>query len=263
MAKTNTPDADDFSIDFDVSTLDDNGKKLYESLNKQFRDAYLKKTSTLAEGRQGMEKELNDARAKMTDLERRYQEADAERMQFKQWWESEGQYLYSNPTQAAKAEGFETPDAIARELSELRTGFQRAQQAYDRNLQQLTERVGLFENGLRLQHDLFDLRFKHPEADVMRVLDTAKEKGINNLELAYNLAYGDEKLKAKEEELQKENETWRQQELEKMQAESKIVETTPKTTRYAPAENPKSYSEASNSLLNAIRGSGSGGALTD
>ena len=52
-------------------------------------------------------------------------------------------------------------------------------------------------------------------------------------------------------------ESARKEEREKFEAERAIVDTKPSSTRYAPPEEPKSYADASKSLLSEVRKTGS------
>lgn len=258
MAKNpNVEPEDDFTVDdLDPSTLSDQERAMYDKLHKRMRDAYLKKTSTLAEKRQSWEREQQTLQSQLAEKE---QQLNAVR----EWWQREGQYMTPRQQEAVlDRAGIDDPSDLVNEVSSLRTqlGYGQAQLAKVlEEVQSLRTHTGTLENALRLQTDLFDLRLKHSDLDPLRVLNTAREKGLTDLGLAYNLAYGDE-IKAREVE-EKVNERV-EAERSKLSAERDLVETKPASTKYAPPTEAKSYSEASANLLGAVRKSnaGTGGA---
>lgn len=245
---------DDFSIDFDESTLDDTSRPIYEALNKQFRNAWLKKSQGAADERKRLQ-------AEMAEVQKQYQEAEQERTAFRNWWAAEGQYQYATPEQGARAEGFEQPDAIQRELHQLRQQFQQAATRYDQTIQGLTDKLNVTEQAMRMQQDLWGLRWKHKDKDIdpKKILETARDRNVTDLNLAYELAYGEaDRQKEVEERATK----LAEERIAQKEAESKIVET-PKTSHYAPPETAKSYSEASKGLLQSVRSGGGTGPLLD
>ncbi|MCL6456713.1 MAG: hypothetical protein K6T85_01780, partial [Gorillibacterium sp.] len=205
--------------------------------------------SSLAEQRKKLENEMEQLRSQ-------YDEALQNLQQWQRWWEIEGQYLTGQERQqSAEDYGLSAdPQVYHNEVQALRRDFALAKQQYDNTIRDLSNKANTLEGALRLQHELFMLKMQHPDMDVGRVLTTAREKGLNNLELAYKLAYDDElRSKMVEEQVQQRL----QDELSRRQSESSIVETTQSTRRYSPPETPKSYGQASDSLLSALRQSGS------
>jgi len=242
-------DVEELEFDIDVNSLSDEEKKIYEKLHNRMRQAYLKKTSSLAEERKKLESE-------MEQLQRQYQEAVQNLQQWNLWWQSEGQFLTGRERQeSAEDYGVEAdPRTYSKEIEALRREFMLAKQQYDNVIRELSSKASTLEGALRLQHELFNLRLQHPDMDIDRVLNTAKERGITDLELAYRLAYDDElRQKAVDEEVSKRLED----ELSRRKSEQAVVETTPATRRYAPPEKPATYSQASEGLLSALRQSGS------
>lgn len=245
---------------FTVEGLDENDLSDKERANlKRMRDAYLKKTTALAEQRRKSESD-------MSELQAQYTEAQQQLHSVQQWWtaltpEQQNYYNTLTPgqqTQVLERQGLEDPNTLNSELSQLRQQFQGGLQqlnAMRGELGQLAQRNQTLENALRLQHSLFDLRLKHPDMDPQRVLETAKERGLTDMELSYRLAYDDElRAKAVDSEVTKRMD----EERGKMQAERDLVDTKPSTTRYAPPGEAKTYAEASGNLLSAVRKSGSG-----
>jgi hypothetical protein len=257
---------EDFTVDIDASQLDDSGRQAYETLEKEFRKAYLQKTDKLAKQRDEWQRQLNEDARKYQSLEEKYNTVAQENQQFHTWWQTEGQYLYRTPQEGAAAEGFEQPDATAKEVARLNRAMQAAQQRYDEAFVKMQEKLGTHEQALRMQHELFELRLKHPDADPQRIVETARDRGITNLDLAYQIAYGDDDMKRqleeKEAKLKEDYERKLQDELDKFKAEGKLIEPRPASMRYAPPEVATSYAQASQGLLNTVRSKG-GGILTD
>ena len=257
---------DDFKVEIDASSLDEAGRQQYEELEKHFRKAYLQKTDKLAKQRQELERQLDQRNSKVRDLEEKFNAAAQENQQFHTWWQSEGQYLYRTPTEGAAAEGLADPDQTNAELQRLTRAMNAAQQRYDEAFLKVQDRLGTYENAMRMQHDLFELRLKHPDADPQRIIETAKDRGIMNLDLAYQIAYGDDdmrkQLEEKEAALKMEYEQKLKDELDKYQAEGKLIEPRQASTRYVPPEAATSYANASEGLLQTVRAKG-GGLLTD
>lgn len=249
---------DDFQLEgFDVNKLEPQEKAIYERLNKQFRDAYLKKTSALAQQRRKMESEMEQLKQQLTA-------ATSELQQFYDWWQREGQYLTPAEQRRVMAEeGMEHPNVLQQEIAALRREFQQAAAQYQQMLESVNQRNATLENALRLQNELWELRWKHRDMqdfDPMKVLKTAQEKGLTNLELAFNIAYGDA---LKERELNTKLEERLAEERERLKSEQSVVETRPTTTRYAPPSEPRTYGEASESLLGTLRSSSRSGPLLD
>ena len=237
---------DDFDTGIDVSTLTDAEKAIYEKLNKPMRDAWLKKTNSLAEERKSQE-------SKLAALQQQHDAAAKQLADVQAWWQNEGQYLTKAEAREVLDEANVDPSGLMRELNTLKNQFTIASTKYDQTISKLTEQNNTLENMIRYQSDLFDIRMKHPEADPMRIIETAKEKGIHNLDLAYNMAYGEEKhQKAIDDAVS----AAREEERAKVNAEQAIVDTKPSTTRYAPPEESKSYADASKSLLSEVRKTG-------
>jgi len=247
--KQKQTDVDELEFDIDVNSLSDEEKKIYEKLHNRMRQAYLKKTSSLAEERKKVESE-------MEQLQRQHQEAMQNLQQWNLWWQSEGQFLTGRERQeSAEDYGLEAdPRAYNKEIEALRRDFALAKQQYDNIIRDLSSKANTLEGALRLQHELFNLRIKHPDMDADRVLNTAKERGITDIELAYQLAYNDElRQKEVDEAVNKRLED----ELSRRKSEQGVVETTQATRRYAPPEKPATYGQASEGLLSALRQSGS------
>lgn len=238
---------DEFKLELDDSKFSDAEKAAVVALTKQYRDAWLKKTSGLADGRKEQE-------SKLADIQAKYEKAAQELTAVQQWWQTEGQFLTkAEAKDALEDAGLDQPNALMRELQALRNQFTVAQQKYDNTIGQLTDQNKSLEGALRLSNDLFNVRLKYPGADPERILNTAKEKGVQNLELAYQMAYGDE---MKTKEIESAVATAREEERAKVSAERDIVETTPTSTRYTPPTESKSYGDASKNLLEGVRKSG-------
>lgn len=237
---------DDFSGGIDVSKLTDAEKAIYDKLSKPVRDAWLKKTSALAESRK-------DQESKLSQLQQQYDAAAKQLADVQAWWQNEGQYLTKAEAREVLDDAGVEPSALMRELSALKTQFTTAAAKYDSTIGKLSEQNKTLENMIRYQSDLFDIRMKHPDADPMRIIETAKEKGVTNLDLAYQMAYGEEKHQAAIDKAVSEA---REEERAKVSAEQAIVDTKPSTTRYAPPEEAKSYADASKSLLSEVRKTG-------
>lgn len=246
MSKDKNQPQDDFDLGIDESTLSDAEKPIFEKLNKQVRDAWLRKTNALAT-------EKRDYETKMSTLQQQYDAAAKQLADVQAWWQSEGQYLTKAEAREVLEDANVDPSGLMRELNALKTQFTTAAQKYDTTISQLTEQNRTLENMIRYQSDLFDIRMKHPEVDPMRIIETAKEKGVSNLELAYKMAYGDE---MKQKEIDDAVSKAREEERAKVSAEQAIVDTKPSTTRYAPPEEPKTYADASKSLLDEVRKTG-------
>jgi len=257
---------DDFSVDIDASTLDDSGRQAYETLENEFRKAYLQKTDKLAQQRREMEQQLQQRDSKVRELEDKFNTVAQENQQFHTWWQTEGQYLYRTPSEGAAAEGMANPDRTEAELQRLTRAMNAAQQRYDEAFLKMQDRLGTYEHAMRMQHDLFELRLKHPNADPQRIIEMAKERGITNLDLAYQLAYGDDDMRKQIEDreaaIKAEYDQRLNDELEKYKAEGKLVEPRPASTRYVPPAAATSYASASEGLLQTVRSKG-GGLLTD
>lgn len=244
----------EFDAGIDVSQLSEQEKAIYDKLNAQVRKAYLDKTSKVAAWRKEQEKQL-------ADLTSQHDEATKALNAWQQWYETEGKFMTpAQQRQAMSEEGLENPNLVQQEIAALRQEFQKAAGTYNTVIQELQKELGTTRQALGLSTQINDLRFKHPDIDPMRVLDTAKERGIQDLELAYNLAYGDElRTKQVNEEVEKRL----TEERAKAAAEKDVIDTTPSTTRYAPPAEAKSYGEASKNILGAVRASGGGGTFTE
>ena len=244
----------EFDSGIDVSQLSEAEKAMYDKLNAQVRKAYLEKTSKLAAWRKEQEKG-------MADMQGQYDEASKALNAWQQWYQAEGQYM--TPAEQRKAmseEGLENPNALQQEIQALRREFQQAAGKYNETIESISKELKTTRDALGLATQLSDLRFKHKDVDPMRVVETAKERGITDLELAYNLAYGDE---LRESAVKEEVEKRLTEERTKMEAEKDVIDTKPSTTRYAPPPEAKSYGEASANLLGAVRKSGGGGVFTE
>lgn len=246
MSTNKNQPQDDFDSGIDVGTLTDAEKAIYEKLNKGVRDAWLKKTNTLAEDRRAQE-------ARMAELQQKHDAAAKQLQDVQAWWQQEGQYLTRAQQQQVLDDADVDPGGLMRELNALKTQFTMASNKYDQTISKLTEQNQTLENMIRYQSDLFDIRMKHPEADPMRIIETAREKGVNNLDLAYKMAYGEE---MEQKRITEAVDSARKEEREKLEAEKAIVDTTPTSTRYAPPEESKSYADASKSLLSEVRKTG-------
>ena len=257
---------DDFRVDIDASNLDESGRQAYDTLEKEFRKAYLQKTDKLAKHRQEIEQQLQGRDRKLSELEQKFNTVAQENQQFHTWWQTEGQYLYRTPAEGAAAQGIDDPDRTNAELQRLTRAMNNAQQRYDDALAKMHEKFGTYEHALRMQHELFELRLKHPDADPQRIIETAKDRGLTNLDLAYQIAYGDDDMRKqvdeREAKLKQEYEQRLQDELGKLKAEGQLVEPRPASTRYIPPAEATSYASASQGLLNTVRTKG-GGLLVD
>lgn len=259
MATTGSKDKDKAASDFeefdsgiDVGTLSAEERAIYDKLNTQVRNAYLKKTSKLAEQRKAWEQEQAGIKGQLDEATQALQA-------WQQWYTNEGQYMTPAQQQRAMdAQGLENPNEVQQEIAGLRREFQQAATQYNNVIQKLQEQLQQSNSALELQTRLYDLRFKHPDMDPMRVLETAKDRGIQDMDLAYQLAYGDELRK---QQVDKEVEVRVAEEKAKLESEKAIVDTTPSTTRYAPPAEAKTYADAGKNLLNAVR-AGGGGTIT-
>ena len=248
-----TPDEDiDFGID--VGSLSEAERPIYDKLNTQMRSAWLKKTSALAEERKGLGGEKEQIAKELA-------EAQQSLSAWNKWYQDEGQYMTPRQQAAAmREEGLENPNQTVEAINALRQEFQQTAAQYNQTIQKLQQDNQAMQQAFGLHNQLTDLRIKHTDMDVNRVLETAKERGIKDLDLAYQLAYGDElRTKAVEDEVTKRMED----ERSKLQTEKDIVDTKPSTTRYAPPQEAKSYSEAGANLLGSLRKAGVSGTLTD
>lgn len=247
----NTPTDDFGEIEgIDVSQLSEQEKAIYDKLNAQVRKAYLDKTSKLAAQRKQWEGDMDKIKAEHTEAVQALQA-------WQQWYEREGQYMTPRQQkQAMEDEGLENPNALQSEIQALKREFSEANKSYQQIVQDLRQELGTTRQALTLSTQINDLRFKHPEIDPMRILETAKERNITDMDLAYQLAYGDElRTKQVNDEVEKRV----AEERTKMESERNVIDTTPSTTRYAPPPEAKSYSEASANLLSDVRkGGGSG-----
>jgi len=250
MAKDDKQYQDDLDLGIDESKLSDAEKPIFEKLNKQVREAYLKKTSALADDRKKYE-------TQMGELQTKYDGAAKQLADVQAWWQSEGQYLTKAEAKQVLDDADVDPSGLMRELTALKNQFTTAAQKYDTTISKLTEQNATLENMVRYQSDLFDIRMKHPDADPLRIIETAKEKNISNLDLAYKMAYGEE---MEQKKISEAVESARKEEREKYEAERAIVDTKPSTTRYAPPAESKTYADASASLLSEVRKTG--GTLT-
>lgn len=252
--KTEIDLSEEFDAGIDVNQLNEQERAIYDKLNAQVRKAYLDKTGKLANWRKEQEAEL-------VSLQSEHAEATKALTAWQQWYDTEGKYMTkAEQRQAMREEGLEEPTALQREIEALRGEFRQAKQAYDSTIQTLEKELGTTRQALGLSTQINDLRFKHPEIDPMRVIDTARERGIQDLELAYNLAYGDE-LRTKQ--VNEEVERRMTEERDKAKAEQDVIDTKPSTTRYAPPAEAKSYGEASQNLLGAVRKSGGGTMMSE
>jgi|WetSurMetagenome_2_1015567.scaffolds.fasta_scaffold215106_2 hypothetical protein len=250
--KDNPEEELDFGID--VGSLGEAERPIYDKLNAQMRTAWLKKTSELANTRKGLTAEQEKVKA---DLEEAQQALAA----WNDWYQREGQYLTPKQQAAAmREEGLENPNALVEEISTLRREFGQAAQQYNQVIQKLQQDNQAMQQAFGLHNQLINLQLKHPDLDTNRLLETAKDRGIKDLDLAYQLAYGDEiRTKSVEEEVNKRL----TEEREKIQTEKDVVDTKPSTVRYAPPGEAKSYSEAGANLLGSIRKAGVTGTITD
>lgn len=254
MAAKQTNPEDELDFGIDVGSLGEAERPIYEKLNQQMRTAWLKKTGELAETRKGLTAE----QAKMkSDLEEAQQALSA----WNDWYQREGQYLTPRQQkEAMKEEGLENPNALLEEIATLRQAFTQADQRYNQVIVKLQQDNQAMQQAFGLHNQLVNLQIKHPDLDTNRLLETAKTRGIKDLDLAYQLAYGDEiRTKQVDEEVNKRV----TEEREKFQAERDVVDTKPSSTRYSPPPEAKSYAEAGNNLLGSIRKAGTGGPITD
>jgi hypothetical protein len=252
--KNPQPDTDDIDFGIDVGSLSEAERPIYDKLNQQLRTAWLKKTSDLAETRKGLTTEQAQIKAELA-------EAQQSLTAWNEWYQREGQFM--TPRQQAQAmsdEGLENPNLVAKEIQTLRQEFQQAAMQYNQVIERLQNDNQAMQQAFGLHNQLTDLRLKHTDADPARILEVAKARGIKDLDLAYQLAYGDEiRTKAVEDEVTKRVE----EERSKMQTERDVVDTKPSTTRYAPPQEAKSYSEAGANLLGSLRKAGVSGPITD
>jgi hypothetical protein len=247
MSKQQTQDTDDLDLGIDVSTLSDAEKPIYEKLNAQVRKAYLDKTQKLATQRKTWEEEQAKIKAD-------HEEATKALQAWNNWWQTEGQYMTKAEQRAAMAEeGLEEPNALMKEIKAIRQEFAEAEKRYGDIITKQGDELKNTQRALGLHNQLLDIRLKHPDADTNRIIETAKERGIQDLDLAYQLAYGDE---IRDKEVEEKVTARLTEEREKAAAEKDIVDTKPSTTKYAPPPEAKSYGEASNNLLGAVRKSG-------
>ena len=247
-------DTDDLDFGIDVGSLSEAERPMYDKLNQQMRAAWLKKTSSLADQRKGLTTEQEQIKSELA-------EAQQSLSAWNEWYQREGQYL--TPRQQAQAmddQGLENPNVVAGEIQALRQEFQQAANQYNTVIQKLQQDNQTMQQAFGLHNQLTDLRLKHTDADPNRILEMAKSRGIKDLDLAYQLAYGDEiRTKAVEDEVTKRVD----EERSKMQTERDVVDTKPSTTRYAPPQEAKSYSQAGANLLGSLRKAGVSGPITD
>jgi hypothetical protein len=248
------PQDDDIDFGIDVGSLGEAERPIYDKLNQQLRAAWLKKTSELAEVKKGFTSEQAKIKAELD-------EAQQTLTAWNDWYQREGQYL--TPRQQAQAmaeEGLENPNALLQEIATLRQEFSQAADRYNQVIAKLQQDNASMQQAFGLHNQLVNLQIKHPDMDTNRLLETAKERGIKDLDLAYQLAYGDEiRNKSVEEEVTKRV----TEEREKFQAERDVVDTKPSSTRYSPPPEAASYTQAGDNLLASIRKAGTGGPITD
>ncbi len=237
---------DDFNIDFDVSKLDDAGKKLYAQLEGQFKGAYTKKTQALAKEKEAWETEkaqlAKEAEGYKTEVE-----------QFKAWWGSltpQQQNYYHSLSPGEQEDvladrGLVRPEESIADLNSVAKEIKGLKEWGENKFGEFEKKLGALESSFPLFMDLTDFRFKHPEADWKRVMDRAKKDNLRNFELAYQLEYGEE---LKEKEVNEKVERKLAEEKEKATTESKLPEFTPGTSVFSPEEKSKpaeSWSAAS------------------
>jgi hypothetical protein len=227
--------------------LDEAGKQIYDTLNKNFREAWLKKNNERAE-------KTRETEVKMTKLQSDLTEAHTALAAYYDWYQNTGQYLTENQQQQVMNQTNFDPNQLVRTIQQLEHKVENITNNYERQIQELRAGSDQTRGVLDMAMRLNELRFKHKDRDVdlSRITQVMKERQINDPDLAFNVAY-DEELRR--ELVDKEVNSRLDEERKKLEAERNLVDVEA-NTYYQPPVEPKSYTQASQALLEKLRQGG-------
>jgi hypothetical protein len=208
-------------------------KKVYNAM----KAGVTKKFQEWAEKRKELENTAKELENRIYEWEDWYASA------FPEGWQSQEQLTQpTQPTQSSQLTQSRNEPTIA----ELIDAINKAGAVFERRLNDLASQQQRLSNAFTLSLDLIEQKFQNPQMDIVKVLETARDKGLGDLKTAYDIAYRDELLNKQVEERVKKA-------LEEKEAERrKTLETgsgTVPLTLERPKEAPKSFTEATQQFL--------------
>jgi hypothetical protein len=239
--------SDEFDVEgINPDELDDAGKAIYAKLHTNFRNAWLKKNDTSA-------KQMKQLEIQAQKMQTELNEAHTALAAYYDWYQTVGKDLTAAEQRREMDRlDIEKPNDMMREIKSLRDDLQRLAQTYESKIQNIDTTSGQTRSMLDYALRLNELRYKHRDKDIdlTKVTQVMKDRGINDPDLAYQLAYDDEIRSAL---VEKEVSQRVEDERKKIEAERDIVDASEATSFYQPPSEPKSYAEASQALLSKIR----------